>query len=678
MFETATAPSQTSLGDLNAEQRGVVTTSARSVVVIAGAGSGKTKTLAARVAYLIEHGVVPSRILLLTFTRRAAREMLSRAEALTEVHSGGKPWGGTFHSVGHRLLRMYAQPVGIPGNFTVMDAPDAADLLDLVRSELGFHAGKRRFPGKDTLASIYSFVVNSEKRLHDVLGKNYPWCLEEEERIGRIFEAYTVRKREQGVLDYDDLLLYWRAILELPGIKAQIADMFDHILVDEYQDTNFIQGDILRGMRNDTNHLMAVGDDAQAIYSFRAATVRNILDFPTHHPDARVLTLERNYRSTQAILDASNAVIALAADRFVKNLWTQRGRGDKPRLITCVDEMQQSRAVRDRVLLHREAGIPLKSQAVVFRAGHHSAQLEIELSQANVPFAKYGGLKFLESAHVKDAMAFLRVLENPRDELSWWRTLKLVEGIGPAAARRMIERLGVRGGDINVSPLQRFVSQDALQGQLESLRVALADCSEGLGAASEIDRFRLFYEPVCRRLYAAAEARLRDLDQLQGIAARYGDRRRLLTELTLDPPVSTGDLAGPPHLDDDYLVLSTMHSAKGCEWDVVHVIHAADGMIPSDMALSDREEIDEELRLFYVALTRAKNDLYVYFPLRYYHRRFGNEDPHSYGQLTRFLPPKIRGLFDCSSLGMADEDDDSVPVTAVGSVDSFLHKLWSS
>jgi DNA helicase-2/ATP-dependent DNA helicase PcrA len=678
MFDIEATPSHPSLGGLNPDQRAVVTSDARSVVVIAGAGSGKTKTLAARVAYLIDQGAVPSRILLLTFTRRAAREMLSRAEALTGPASGGKPWGGTFHSVGHRLLRMYAQAVGIPGNFTVMDAPDAADLLDLVRSELGFHARKRRFPGKDTLASIYSFAVNGQSRLHDVLGKEFPWCLDEEERIGRIFEAYTLRKREQGVLDYDDLLLYWRAILELPGTKARIAGMFDHILVDEYQDTNCIQGDILRGMRDGANHLMAVGDDAQAIYSFRAATVRNILDFPNHHPDAVVLTLERNYRSTQAVLDASNAVIALAADRFVKNLWTRRERGGKPRLITCVDEMQQSRAVRERVLLHREAGVPLKSQAVVFRAGHHSAQLEIELSQANIPFVKYGGLKFLESAHVKDAMAFLRVLENPRDELSWWRTLKLVEGIGPAAARRMIEKLGVRGGDVNDSPLQRFVSQDVLQGQLESLRLAFADCGKGLGAASEIDRFRLFYEPVCRRLYAAAEARLRDLDQLESIAARYGDRRRLLTELTLDPPVSTGDLAGPPHLDDDHLVLSTMHSAKGCEWDVVHVIHAADGMIPSDMALSDQEGIDEELRLFYVALTRAKNDLYVYFPFRYYHRRFGTDDPHSYGQLTRFLPPKVRPLFDCSSLGNAEEDDGSAPVTAVGSVDSFLHKLWSS
>jgi DNA helicase II / ATP-dependent DNA helicase PcrA len=678
MFDIEASPYLPSPGPLNPDQRAVVASDARSVVVIAGAGSGKTKTLATRVAYLIEQGAVPSRILLLTFTRRAAREMLSRAEALAGPPSGGKPWGGTFHSVGHRLLRMYAQAVGIPGNFTVMDAPDAADLLDLVRSELGFHAMKRRFPGKDTLASIYSFAVNGEKRLHDVLGKHFPWCLEEEERIGRIFEAYTVRKREQCVLDYDDLLLYWRAILELPDIKAQIAGMFDHILVDEYQDTNFIQGDILRVMRNSADHLMAVGDDAQAIYSFRAATVRNILDFPKHHPDGRVLTLARNYRSTQAILDASNAVIALAADRFVKNLWTERERGDKPRLITCVDEMQQSRAVRERVLLHREAGVLLKNQAVVFRAGHHSAQLEIELAQANIPFVKYGGLKFLESAHVKDAMAFLRVLENPRDELSWWRTLKLVEGIGPAAARRMIEKLGVRGGDVTDSPLQRFLSRDALQGQLESLRVAFADCSRGLGAASEIDRFRLFYEPVCRRLYAAAEARLRDLDQLESIAARYGDRRRLLTELTLDPPVSTGDLAGPPHLDDDYLVLSTMHSAKGCEWDVVHVIHAADGMIPSDMALSDQEGIDEELRLFYVALTRAKNDLYVYFPLRYYHRRFGNDDPHSYGQLTRFLPPKVWPLFDCTSLGTGDEDDGPAPVTAVGSVDSFLHKLWSS
>jgi DNA helicase II / ATP-dependent DNA helicase PcrA len=676
MFETEEKALPRAVRELNPEQQAVVTSDARSVVVVAGAGSGKTNTLAARVAYLIDQGVAPSRILLLTFTRRAAREMLSRAEQLAGSWSGGKPWGGTFHSVGHRLLRMYAQAVGVPANFTVMDAADAADMLDLIRSERGLHAKKRRFPAKETLASIYSFAVNSESRLRDVLSKDFPWCLQDEAPIAQIFQAYTERKRRQGVLDYDDLLLYWRAILELTGVNARITGMFDHILVDEYQDTNLIQGDILRMMRNGANHLIAVGDDAQAIYSFRAATVRNMLDFPKDHPEAQLLRLERNYRSTQAILDASNAVIALASERYVKNLWTQRERGQKPRVITCVDETQQSCAVRDRVLMHRETGVPLKSQAVVFRAGHHSAQLEIELSRARIPFVKYGGLKFLESAHVKDAMAFLRVLENPRDELSWWRSLKLAEGIGPAGARRIIDELGVRDGGTE-SPLQRFVSEAGLQGELESLRLAFADCTREPAAASEVERFRVFYEPICRRLYGAAEARLRDLEQLENIAARYGERRRLLAELALDPPVSTGDLAGPPHLDDDYLVLTTMHSAKGCEWDVVHVIHAADGMIPSDMSLSDQEGIDEELRLFYVALTRARNDLYVYFPLRYYHRRFGGDDPHSYGQLTRFLPPDVRSLFDCTSEGTQDEDDHAAPVTALGSVDSFLERLWS-
>jgi DNA helicase-2/ATP-dependent DNA helicase PcrA len=666
-----------SLAELNPEQRAVVTSDARSIVVVAGAGTGKTKTLAARVAHLIERGVPPPRILLLTFTRRAAREMLSRANSVSGYEASGRPWGGTFHSVGHRLLRMHANALGLPSSFTVMDAADTGDLMDLIRTELGIPTNKRRFPGKDTLASIYSHAVNGEHRLHDVLTKDWPWCLDDEDRMAQIFEAYTARKREQGVLDYDDLLLYWRAMLGRPSIKAHIAGMFDHILVDEYQDTNSLQADILVMLRNGTNHLMVVGDDAQAIYSFRAATVRNILDFPKHHPDAEVLTLERNYRSTHAILDASNAVIALAADRVVKNLWTERQGGRRPTVLTCADEMYQSRAVRERVLLHRETGVPLKRQAVVFRAGHHSAQLELELAHANIPFVKYGGLKFLESAHVKDAMAFLRVLENPRDELSWWRILKLVDGIGPAAARRTIDRLGVRGGDGGASPLHRFVSQVDLDGQLESLRATFADCSRRPGGAFDIARFRVFYEPVCRRLYAAAEARLRDIEQLEGIAARYGDRGRLLTELTLDPPVSTSDLAEPPHLDDDYLVLTTMHSAKGCEWDVVHVIHAADGMIPSDMALSDQEGLDEELRLFYVALTRAKNDLYVYFPLRYYHRRFGNDDPHSYGQLTRFLPPAVRKLFDCTSLTTELEEDTSPPVSVTDSVAAVLERLWS-
>jgi DNA helicase-2/ATP-dependent DNA helicase PcrA len=667
------------LEELNEAQLRAATTDSRSVLIVAGAGTGKTKTLAARVVHLMDQGVTPGRILLLTFTRRAAREMLGRAERLTNSRANGRPWGGTFHSVGNRLLRIYSQAVGLPGEFTVMDASDGADLMDLIRSDLGFEKVKRRFPNKATLQSVYSATVNGERMLGDVLRKEFPWCLDEEPAIAEIFNVYTLRKRSQGVLDYDDLLLYWRAMLELAPIRESIGGMFDHILVDEYQDTNSIQADILLGMRTETNSMMVVGDDAQAIYSFRAASVANILEFPEQHPDTEVLMLERNYRSTPSILDASNAVIARASKRYVKNLWTERPEGSRPQLITCVDENQQSAAVRDRILEHRERGVPLKAQAVLFRAGHHSAPLEVELARANIPFVKYGGLKFLEAAHVKDVISFLRILENPYDELSWFRVLKLVEGVGPGTARRVIEKIGIRAGVREASPVVAFVADESGPVQLAALRETFDDCLEKTpsDAPSEIDRFRVFYDDACRRLYQGADARLHDIDQLESIAASHGSRRKLLTELALDPPVSTGDLAGPPHLDDDYLVLSTMHSAKGCEWDVVHVIHAADGMIPSDMAISDQDGIDEEMRLFYVALTRARNDLYVYFPLRYYHRRFGLDDPHSYGQLTRFLPDGVAALFDRTSLVIEQPDDPSGPKDAAGSVDAFLQRLWS-
>jgi DNA helicase-2/ATP-dependent DNA helicase PcrA len=678
MFETTESPPKRWLEDLNADQMRAVTTDARSVLIVAGAGTGKTKTLASRVAYLMDQGVAPGRILLLTFTRRAAREMLGRAERLTTNRANGRPWGGTFHSVGNRLLRIYSQAVGLPGEFTVMDASDGADLMDMIRSDLGFEKVKRRFPNKSTLQSIYSATVNGERMLGDVLRKEFPWCLDEEPAIADIFNVYTLRKRAQGVLDYDDLLLYWRAMLELEPIKESIGAMFDHILVDEYQDTNSIQADILVGMRTPATSVMVVGDDAQAIYSFRAASVENILEFPKRHPDTEILILERNYRSTSPILKASNAVIAQASKRYVKDLWTERAEGTRPQLVTCVDENQQSAAVRDRILEHRERGVPLKSQAVLFRAGHHSNPLEIELARANIPFVKFGGLKFLEAAHVKDVMSFLRILENPYDELSWFRVLKLVEGVGPGTARRIIERIGVKSGERNGSPLVRFLGDESGPEKLGALRDALSDCVETTDVVSEIDRFRVFYDDACRRLYEGAEARLRDIEQLEGIAEQHGSRRKLLTELALDPPVSTGDLAAPPHLDDDYLILSTMHSAKGCEWDVVHVIHAADGMIPSDMAVSDQEGIDEELRLFYVALTRARNDLYVYFPLRYYHRRFGLDDPHSYGQLTRFLPDDILEHFARTSLVIEQAEDPTGPTTAAGSVDAFLQRLWSA
>jgi DNA helicase-2/ATP-dependent DNA helicase PcrA len=681
--------------DLNPAQARAAMHGDGPLLVIAGAGTGKTMTLAGRVAALLERGVPPERMLLLTFSRRAAREMLARAEQLTGDAGAGRVWGGTFHAVGNRLLRRHGRPLGIRPDFTVLDQADAADTMNLLRNELGYGEGERRFPRKETLASIYSRTVNAGMKLADVLARDYPWCSEEIDGIRRIFAAYTGRKRDGNVLDYDDLLLYWKALGRSPLTGPKLAGRFDHVLVDEYQDTNLLQADILRATRPPGSNVTVVGDDAQAIYGFRSATVRNILEFPEQFPGTTIVRLEQNYRSTPPILAASNAAIALSPQRHDKTLRSDRGGIARPVLRTCLDEAEQSDAVCRAVLGRRERGTPLKRQSVLFRTGHHSDLLEVELTSRNIPFVKYGGLKFMEAAHVKDVLSLLRILENPLDEIAWFRVLLLLDGVGPATARRLMEAIGVRAsGKHPGSPLRRLIEEPpavpiGAQGGLDDLRSALADCHPGAGGAglppaAQIERLRTFCEPVFRRKYDAAQSRLRDVDQLEHIASRYASRGRFLAELTLDPPSSTGDLAGPPRLDEDYLVLSTIHSAKGLEWDAVHLIHAADGMIPSDLSTGDDERIEEERRLLYVAMTRARDELVVYFPQRYYRRPRGVEDPHSYAQLTRFLPSEVRAHFDEVAPEVPPEPE-SEPV-AVGwssraeagaSVDAFLSDLWS-
>jgi DNA helicase II / ATP-dependent DNA helicase PcrA len=667
--------------EVNPEQRAAIAHGNGPLLVIAGAGSGKTFTLAGRVAALIERGIPPARILLLTFTRRAAREMLSRAERMTGRHIAGKTRGGTFHAVGNRLLRLYGRAIGISPDFTVLDQADAADLLDLIRSEMGLGTGTRRFPRKDTLATIYSRTVNAGEKLRTVLGRDFPWCEEEADPIRTVFRRYVDRKRAQNVLDYDDLLLYWSALMRSVA-GGRVAALFDHVLVDEYQDTNALQADILAGLAGEAGNITVVGDDAQAIYSFRNATVRNILEFPERFGGATVIKLERNYRSTPAILDATNAVIALSPQRHDKTLWSERPQGSRPVLVTCLDESAQSDAVCDALLEHRERGTPLRHQAVLFRTGHHSDLLEVELAARNIPFVKYGGLKFMEAAHVKDAVALLRIMENPHDEVSWFRILQSIEGVGPAGARRLIQELGVGAGASPIGRLSHVSDErsEPTRSQISVLAGVLADCMEaGLPPAAELDRAREFLEPMMERRYESVAARLRDLDQLEQLAGKASSRSRFLSDLTLDPPTSTSDLAGPPLLDEDYVVLSTIHSAKGGEWDVVHLIHAADGMIPSDMATGNADQVEEERRLFYVALTRARDALYVYFPLRYYRRPRGLEDPHAYAQLTRFLPSSVRMHFEeRSTIGSTEEEEQSVSVPAgPAEVSTFLNGLWS-
>jgi DNA helicase-2/ATP-dependent DNA helicase PcrA len=643
------------LDALNAQQRAAAMHSGGPLLILAGAGTGKTTTLCARVAWLLSEGVPAERILLLTFTRRAAREMVERARVLAErvVPDAGHIVGGTFHSVAHRMVRSHASALGLAAGFGVLDAGDASDLLDFVRQEQGRAVSRRRFPRAQTMLDIYSRTVNAQTPLAEVLAESFPWCEEHRDALGEIFRAYAARKRSLGLLDLDDLLLYWRALAADDVIGPTMAGGFDHVLVDEYQDVNGLQVDIVRGLRSAQPGLTVVGDDFQAIYGFRAASARHILDFPEQFPETRTVTLEQNYRSTTPILAVANAVSEQDRLGFRKTLWTDREGGQPPELVFPRDESEQASQVCDRVMQAREEGVELRAQAVLFRTGHDSDQLELELTRRGVPFVKYGGLRYMEAAHVKDLIALLRLTDNPADEVSWFRVLQLLDGVGPTRARRILDAL--RGPDGEQPRLERWPEAAAHvpEGSIEhadvviaALRAAGAGSEDSTGA--QVERLSEALAPLIRLRYPDGAMRVADLDQLAAAARAAEDVRHFVSELVLDPPASSAGLAGPPHLDEDYLVLSTVHSAKGLEWDTVHLIAAYDGNIPADMSTGSKEGIAEERRLLYVALTRARRSLHVYVPVRYYHRPGGSDDAHGYGKASRFLTAEVQRLFSIS------------------------------
>jgi len=639
------------LDGLNERQREAVLHGGGPLLVVAGAGTGKTTTLAHRVAQLIHQGIPAERILLLTFARRAAAELLRRVDGLLGRASmdrlaSSRVWGGTFHSVATRLLRQHGERIGLHPGFTIHDRGDSEDLLEVLRAELELGRGKRRFPRKATCLDIYSRSVNARAPLDAVLARGFPWCTEQVDGLKLLFRTYVDRKAEQRVLDYDDLLLFLHALLGTEAAGPAVRAQFDHVLVDEYQDTNALQAELLDRLCPGGRGLTVVGDDAQAIYGFRAATVRNILDFPARHPGARTVVLAENYRSAPELLEATNRVIAQARERHPKELWSRKSPGERPELVTCADEAEQTEYVLGRILERREQGLDLRRQAVLFRASHHSLHLEVELGRRGIPFHKYGGLRFVETAHVRDALAFLRLLENPRDLLAGTRVLGLLPGVGPRTARTLLEPVQRAGRFDGWEDASRVPA--AARGHWPSL-VALCRELSGPQAPAlpvQLHRIRTFYGPLCEERYDHVPARLRDLEQLEQLAAAFADRTAFLCELTLEPPRSTQDLSGPPSLDDDHLVLSTIHSAKGLEFDAVYVLHAADGNIPSDLTTGSPEEIDEELRLFYVALSRAKRHLSVTFPLRWYDRPAGLGGRHAFAQLTRFLPPPVASAFE--------------------------------
>jgi DNA helicase II / ATP-dependent DNA helicase PcrA len=623
------------------------------LLVIAGAGSGKTAMLAQRVAALILAGADPKRIMLATFSRRAAAELGRRVERLLarrlapEAAAAAAPaWSGTFHAIGARILREYAPRLGLDPGFTIHDREDSADLMNWARHEAGLTETRERFPTKGTCLAIYSRVVNARADLGATIGKWFPWVAAHEESLRALFAAYVEAKQRQNVLDYDDLLLYFAQMLAEPDLAAEVAERFDHLLVDEYQDTNALQGEIVLRLRPQGRGLTVVGDDAQAIYSFRAATVRNILDFPkSFDPPARVVTLDRNYRSTRAILSAANAVIALAPERYAKDLWTDRTSGAPPSLMTVADEADQARFVATRVLANREIGTALKSQAVLFRTSHHSAALELELTRRNIPFVKFGGLKFFDAAHVKDALALMRFAENPRDRIAGFRVAQLLPGVGPRIAETIVAAASADDSFAAMSAMSLPARAQTGFADFADLMRRLA--SRAAPWPGELADAVAWLGPLLETRYDDAFVRLGDLEALERIAASFATRERFLSELTLDPPDATSDEAGPPLRDEDCLILSTIHSAKGQEWRSVFVLNCVDGCIPSDLATGSSEEIEEERRLLYVAMTRARDELALIVPQRFYvHGQPKNGDRSVYASRTRFIPAQLLKHFD--------------------------------
>ena len=660
------------------------------LLVIAGAGTGKTMTLAHRVAHLIIEGVNPERILLLTFTRRASQEMTRRVESIvrastrdaTPLPAGGLPWSGTFHSIANRLLRRFARNLGLDPGFSVLDRGDAADMIDVVRHEQKLTRTSRRFPKKDTCLAIYSRCVNTQRPLAETLDKTYPWCADWTDELAELFRHYVQRKQQSQSLDYDDLLLYWSHLVAEPEFAEEIGSWFDHVLVDEYQDTNLVQAQILNALKPDGSGVTVVGDDAQSIYSFRAAEVENILGFPDQYmPSARVITLEQNYRSTQPLLDSANCLIAESERQYRKNLYSERQDGGKPRYITVEDGDAEAEYVVTSILANRELGMALKEQAVLFRGSHHSDRLELELVRRNIPYVKFGGLKFLEAAHVKDLLSVLKWAENPRNEVAAFRVLKLLPGMGPSNAARCFEHLAVN--EHRMGALADFRAPAAAAKEWPGfceLMASLASAEIGdRGWQSQLTEARRWYQPHLERIYDGIDTREADLEQLEQISGRYPTRERFLTELTLDPPSAAGDLAGDPLLDEDYLILSTVHSAKGQEWESVFVLNVTDGNFPSEFATGKPEMIEEERRLLYVAMTRAKQSLSLLSPLRFHvtqQRRDG--DKHVYGARSRFMTDRLLATLDQRFAGRPEVEGAAFRVRSDKQIDvaSRMREMW--
>jgi DNA helicase-2/ATP-dependent DNA helicase PcrA len=643
------------------------------LVVVAGAGTGKTRALVARLACLLDRGIPPARILLLTFTRRAADDMLARAACWAGRRGHDRPQGGTFHAVAYREVVAYAEVLDLPRTFGVLDPAGACDLMDLLRDEHGLTGTATRFPRSATLVDIYSRCINTERPLREVVPARYPWCEPHTEALAALFRDFTNRKRQSAILDFDDLLLHWQALLGHDQLGPHLAGRFQFVLVDEYQDVNALQVDIVRRLAPDGTGLTVVGDEAQAIYGFRGADPRHLPRLAESYAGVTMIRLERNFRSQQSILDLANAVRPCADG--VLRLRSDRDAGARPRLTRCYDASSEARAVAEAILEAHERGVELRQQAVLVRAAHHSDLIELELSARKVPYRKYGGLRFLEASHVKDFIAATRLLDNPHDELAWYRVFRLHRHIGPSRAKALTEVAQAAGsGSLSCWPEIAAAAPPATRVELSQSLAGLLDAASRSTPGERAESVLLALAPLVRRRYADSAARLEDLERLVGAAGVVEDLSGWVAQLTLDPPASTGDYAGRPHLDEDYLVISTIHSAKGLEWPVVHLPHLVDGAMPLDMSLTTGEGLEEEQRLLYVAVTRARDELYLYAPLRMPHHRRARDDRHSFAPLSRFLDREVQGRLQVVEQMTAASVR---PASLAGKVVVDLDALWS-
>jgi DNA helicase-2/ATP-dependent DNA helicase PcrA len=626
--------------ELNKAQLEAVESTDGAYLVIAGAGSGKTRVLVHRVAYLVEKGVKPDEILLLTFTRRASEEMLRRASLLLDERCS-RVSGGTFHSFANATLRRYAKTLGFSSNFSILDQSDAEDTLNLIRSQLGFNKTDKRFPRKRALLEVISKSINKSEKLEDVLYDEFPQFMEFSEDIKKIRDEYRKYKSAKSLLDYDDLLVYLKNLLvNHEEARMSLSRKYKYVMVDEYQDTNKLQGFIACLLASEHKNIMVVGDDAQSIYSFRGANFRNIMDFPKLFKNTRIITLEENYRSTQAILNLTNEVIRGAKEKFEKNLYTRKKGGEQPVFIDAEDENAQSRYIADKILELREEGVDLKDIAVLFRSGWHSNDLEVELAGRNIPFVKYGGQKFVEAAHIKDIISYLRIVYNVSDQVSWLRALLLIPGIGPKSAEKIINSLAI---DKNKATQGGIIkNREELNKLFEILKEINSDPATCLPAGRDpakiIEKFLEYYQPLLKLKYDDFHKRINDLDSLLRISSRYKSLEQFLTDMALEPPERSIIEAGPKDKDDSPLTLSTIHSAKGLEWHTVFIIYVAEGHLPSYLSLEDEDGVEEERRLFYVASTRAKENLFLLKPhIDRSPRSFMNEGGSVFTQASRFL-----------------------------------------